>query len=79
MMAAAEEKQIQIALSISADEYLRVYQGNAKKVSTVDSEGKRISFPVNILQPFVTHNGVSGSFTIIIDENNRFKKIIKNQ
>ncbi|MFT6221707.1 MAG: hypothetical protein ACJA0C_001112 [Candidatus Endobugula sp.] len=77
MTTTVKEKYVNISLSISAEEYLRVYQGSAKKVSTIDSEGKRISFPANILQPYVSHDGIVGAFTIIIDESNRFKKIIK--
>jgi hypothetical protein len=77
MTTTVKEKYVNISLSISAEEYLRVYQGSAKKVSTIDSEGKRISFPANILQSYVSHDGIVGAFTIIIDENNRFKKIIK--
>ena len=77
MTTTSTEKYVNIALNISAEEYLRVYQGSAKKVSTIDSEGKRISFPANILQSYVSHDGIVGAFTIVIDENNRFKKIVK--
>jgi len=61
-----------ISLSISADEYIRVYQGSAKTVSTIDHYGRRIRFPVNILQPYVTHEGVYGVFAIEFDNNNKF-------
>jgi hypothetical protein len=67
--------QIVVSLSISPDEYLRVYQGTAKKVSSVDNDGRRISFPVNILQPFVTRDGVMGTFAIYFDESNKFQRI----
>jgi hypothetical protein len=67
--------QIVVSLSISPDEYLRVYQGTAKKVSTIDSHGRRISFPVNILQSFVTRDGVMGTFAIYFDESNKFQRI----
>lgn len=77
MTKTSTEKYINISLCISAEEYLRVYQGTAKKVSAIDSQGKRISFPVNILQSYVSHDGIVGTFTIVIDENNRFKKIVK--
>ncbi|ODS23089.1 hypothetical protein AB835_10785 [Candidatus Endobugula sertula] len=70
-------KQVLISISISADEYLRVYQGSAKTVSTLDRQGKRVRFPVNILQPYITHNGVSGVFAIEFDENNKFKRIAR--
>ncbi len=64
-----------ISLSISADEYLRVYQGSAKKVRAVDNQGRRISFPVNILQRFVTRDGIIGAFAIYTDSDNKFQKI----
>ncbi len=76
-MPAGSYRQVRIPLSISADEYLRVYQGAAKKVSAIDSQGKRISFPVNILQPFVTRDGVAGVFDIYFDSDNRFLRIEK--
>jgi hypothetical protein len=72
-----EKRSVDISLRIPADEYLRVYQGDAKKVSAIDSQGRRVSFPVNILQSFVTRDGINGAFTILFDEDNRFKEIIK--
>lgn len=69
------DNQVLVSLSIPADEYLRVYQGSAKKVSAMDNHGRRISFPVNILQPFVTREGVIGAFAIEFDSDNRFKEI----
>jgi hypothetical protein len=71
------ENRVLISLSIPADEYIRVYQGSAKKVSAIDHRGRRISFPVNILQPFVTRDGVIGGFEIYFDQDNRFQKIIR--
>jgi hypothetical protein len=71
----AESKKVLVSLSIPADEYLRVYQGAAKKVSAIDHHGRRISFPVNILQPFVSHDGVIGTFAIYFDVDNRFTGI----
>ncbi len=67
--------EVLVSLSIPADEYLRVYQGSAKKVSAIDNRGRRISFPVNILQPFVTRDGVRGGFAIRFDNNHRFQDI----
>lgn len=64
-----------IPLSISAEEYLRVYQGSAKCVSALDTHGRRIRFPVNILQPYVTYDGVHGFFKITFDNNNKFARI----
>lgn len=66
---------IRVDLHISAEDYLVHYQGAAKRVIAKDRSGKRIAFPSNILQPFVTHNGISGSFEIETDSENRFIRI----
>ncbi len=71
----SESKKVLVSLTIPADEYLRVYQGAAKKVSAIDHQGRRISFPVNILQRFVSHDGVVGTFAIYFDSDNRFIEI----
>ncbi|MGH1486139.1 MAG: DUF2835 family protein [Cellvibrionaceae bacterium] len=51
-----------------------MYQGKGKAYSvyTRTTEGKSIRFPANILQPFVTHQGVQGVFSIQFDRDNRF-------
>jgi len=38
-------------------------------------DGKTVHFPANILRPFVTHDGVQGTFAIYFDDNNKFKDI----
>ena len=64
-----------INLAISRDELLRAYKGVARTVVARDINGRRIAFPVNVLQPFVSHVGVHGKFRIEFDDDNRFKKI----
>lgn len=66
---------IKVSLGISAEEYIRVYQGSAKTVSALDHYGRRVNFPVNILQPFVTREGVNGVFVIQFTDDNKFKSI----
>ncbi|HSG59904.1 MAG TPA: DUF2835 domain-containing protein [Pseudomonadales bacterium] len=62
-------------MNIPRDEYLRVYQGTARSVLAWDSLGRKISFPVNILQPFISHEGVQGKFRLDFDDQNRFVAI----
>ena len=64
-------------LNITADEYVRVYSGTAKYVITKSVDGKSIQFPANILQPYLTHDGVSGRFAMKYDKNNKFVSIQK--
>ncbi len=64
-----------VSLNIPREEYLRVYQGAARSVLAWDSLGRKISFPVKVLQPFVSHEGVQGKFRLEFDEQNRFVAI----
>ncbi len=64
-------------LNILADEYVQYYNGTAKYVATKSVDGRSIRFPVNILQPYLTHSGVSGKFSMRYDENNKFVSIKK--
>lgn len=62
-------------LSISAEDYLAVYQGAAKDVVAVSRNGLTVRFPANILRRYVTRTGIQGSFAVLIDEQNRFQSI----
>lgn len=64
-----------VNLHIQPDEYQRLYAGNARDVSARSIDGRSIRFPANILRPFVTHTGISGTFAIYFSDENRFVKI----
>lgn len=66
-----------VPLRISAEEFQRLYQGTVKNVSALSVDAKRVRFPASILRPYVTHNGILGTFAIHFDEQNRFKYIEK--
>lgn len=63
--------QITFRLSISYDEFLEYYRGSAKNVVMKMRDGKVIQFPANILQPFVSHEGVHGRFLLRFDEKHK--------
>jgi len=71
------ESRVRVVLRISREEYLRVYQGTARIVHAIGTDGRTIRFPVNILQRFVTHNGIEGEFEICFDHQHKFKSIEK--
>lgn len=71
------QKTVNVFLNITADEYIRVYQGSARFIQATSREGKTVRFPANILQPFVTRDGIYGDFTIVCDQNNRFQQVIR--
>jgi len=68
---------VELYIQISADEFQRYYRGSAKNVRAYDNLGRRVVFPANILQPFVTREGINGSFRIIFDQNGKFLQAIR--
>lgn len=64
-----------VDIFISADEYLKQYQTASAIVSTRSRDGRTVRFPANILQPFVLHHGIDGSFKIEFDDVGKFKSI----
>lgn len=62
-------------LNVSPAEYQKWYGGAARSVQVTARDGRRVQFPAKVLQPFVTHAGVRGTFAIYFDEENRYKEI----
>lgn len=73
----ASAQHITVDLRISADEWLRLYRGEVLNVSAVSRDGRRVQFPARILQSFVSHGGVRGSFRIDFDQNGKFQQITR--
>lgn len=66
-----------VDLTISAEEYLKLYQGVARDVVGYARDGRSVRFPAKILQPYVTHDGIRGSFCISFDKDQKFSSIRK--
>jgi len=64
--------EVTVVIQISAEDYLAHYQGLTKEVVARAEDGRTIRFPSSILQPFVSHHGISGCFVISFDKDNRF-------
>lgn len=70
-------KSVTLQLVISADELQRWYQGRAQQIVATAIDGKKVRFPVKILRPFVTREGVSGTFNIVFNSTGEFHQIHK--
>lgn len=70
-------KLLRFSLQLTADQYLRVYQGTAKRVSAIAYDGQRIEFPAQNIKKFLTHNGISGRFEMELTSENKFVAIRK--
>lgn len=64
-----------IHLRISADEYLKLYRGQARFVNARSVDGRSVRFPAKILTPYVTRKGINGTFVISFSEQGKFQAI----
>jgi len=68
--------QFRINLHINKSELTKYYTG-IKIVSAKSTDGRRVQFPVNILQKYITHDGIHGVFVLEYDEKFKFNSIEK--
>lgn len=68
-------QQIKFSLDISSDQFLAVYKGHAKNISTIAMDGRRIEFAAEKIRQYLTHEGIRGVFEMEISQDNRFLSI----
>lgn len=57
-------QELIIDLALPAERYLAWYRGQAGRVMMRSRDGRSISLPAHHLRPFLTHEGVYGSFVM---------------
>ncbi len=70
-------QHITVDLHIDQDEWLKIYRGETNIVYAISRDGRSVQFPANILNKYVTHSGISGSFVISIDDHGKFQSIVR--
>jgi hypothetical protein len=63
---------VRFKLNISFDQYLGVYQGVAKTITTISDDGRRVEFPAIKARPFLSPSGIQGHFEMELTSRNRF-------
>ncbi|MCW3148804.1 DUF2835 domain-containing protein [Stutzerimonas stutzeri] len=56
-------------IALPAERLLAVYQGHANRILIRSRDGRRVSLPAHHLRPFVTREGVFGSFEMEFAEH----------
>ena len=64
-------KNYEFHLGISADQYLAYYRGTVKHVIARCPDGLTIQFPAALLKPFVTSEGIRGTFVLSCGDDNK--------
>lgn len=61
--------RFEFQLHITPEQYLEYYRGRIRNVMVQCSTGKTVQFPAALLQRFVAHDGIHGSFALTCDED----------
>lgn len=72
---AADLQRVVLSIHLSADEYLKYYRGSARSVYARDLQGRMVQFPANLLQRFVTKEGINGVFEITTTQTGKLVDI----
>lgn len=64
-------------LNIPKREVLKYYSGQSRQVLAQAHDGKKIAFPVESLRPFITHEGIRGTFKVQCTEDGKLHSIEK--
>jgi len=68
-------KRYEFHLRITADQYLDYYRGTARHVIAKCTTGQNVQFPASLLQQFVTTDGISGTFALTCDDQNKNSRL----
>jgi len=66
--------QFEIKLHIDKSELKKYYSG-VTTVTARSVDGRKVQFPANILQQFITHDGINGLFVLEYNDDFKFKNI----
>ncbi|MDH5368509.1 MAG: DUF2835 domain-containing protein [Gammaproteobacteria bacterium] len=64
--------EFEFTLHLSAEEYLKFYEGVANTIQVRSFCGKIIQFPADKMRDFVLNDGVHGTFIMQLDNRNKF-------
>ena len=56
-----------VDLNVSTQKMLEFYKGNKKYIVASAQSGQTIRFPLHVLRPFVTSQGICGRFQVSCD------------
>ncbi|MCB1763926.1 MAG: DUF2835 domain-containing protein [Gammaproteobacteria bacterium] len=67
--------RIRFRIALTADAFLRHYQGSARAVIVRAEDGRRIQIPAVNLRPFLLRDGINGEFELTLSEHNKLLDI----
>lgn len=68
---------ITFRLYISAEDYLRYYQGRAHSIVATGEDGRRVKLPAVKFRPYLDRTGIHGRFRLEFDQNFKFVSLTR--
>lgn len=68
-------QKVMVRLNISPERFQSYYQGIVESVVATTSDGRTVQFPARVLRPFLSYQGVQGTFEITFDAMLKFQTI----
>lgn len=69
---------IVVDVAIGREEWLHIYyDGKGRNLRMQARDGRSVVFPARILHPWITHDGVRGTFMILFDAKGKFHSASK--
>ena len=65
-------KEYRFSISITREEFRPYYEGRVHAAIVTTWGGTRVQLPAFRLRPFLTEEGIHGSFFLVLDDNNKF-------
>jgi hypothetical protein len=66
---------VTVRLEISPERFQAYYQGVVEYVVARSTDGRTIQFPARVLRPFISYQGIQGTFEITFDASMKFQSI----
>jgi hypothetical protein len=60
------------SMRLSAAKCKQYYQGHFRNLVVTCDNGQTVQLPADRFRPFMTTNGVSGRFRLLLDDENKF-------
>jgi len=65
------------SMKLSKEKYERFYRGTAQYIIVMTHQGVSLQFPASAMRNYITNEGISGTFMITMDENNKLVALKK--
>ena len=68
---------VTVRLKISPERFQAYYEGVVEHIVAQSTDGRTVQFPARVLRPFLSYQGIQGTFAITFDATFKFQSICR--